>query len=84
MRIGDRVSCAKKNQSRCKKLACVRNGRSVGIFKRLFDAPAAVIVFPAMVRAADTVVLDKTIVERSSAMRTVLADETVSAVGLSI
>jgi hypothetical protein len=48
---------------------------ALGIFKRLINALAARIVFPAVIGAANTAVFDKAVVERYAAMRTMLGDE---------
>src|SRR4029450_12570282 len=45
--------------------------------KRLFDAFAAGIILPAVIRAPDAILLDKSIIERGAAVGAVLADETV-------
>src|SRR5215470_11169741 len=53
-------------------------------FKRLLYAFATGVVLPSMIRAADAVVLDESIVERYSAVRAVLADETVGATAVPV
>ena len=49
----------------------------LGTLKWLLDAPAARIVFPAVVGAADAVVFDEPIVKRRATMGTMLSDQAV-------
>ncbi len=56
----------------------------LGIFEGLFETFAAGIVFPAVVGAANAVVFDEAIVKRRPAVRTVLADEAVTAAAVAV
>jgi len=51
----------------------------LGIFERLFQTLAAGVVLPAMIGAADAILLDKSVVKRHAAVGAVLGDESVVA-----
>src|SRR5678816_1389313 len=58
---------------------CIRDSFEAGLraLKWLFDALAAAIVLPSVIRAPDAIFFDKSIVEGRPAVGAVLADETV-------
>ena len=54
------------------------------VFKGLLDALAASVVFPAMIGAADAVVLGETVVKRCAAMRAAFGDEAIAAPSIAV
>src|ERR1044072_2767526 len=55
-----------------------------GIFEGLIDTPAAAVVFPAVVGAANAAVFDKAVVKRHAAMRATLRNQSILAARLTV
>src|SRR6266508_4249955 len=58
--------------------------RAVGGLCRLFETSAGAIELPTVVRAADSLLVDSAVRERSRAMRAVLADQSIAAIRVAI
>src|SRR6266545_3124246 len=58
--------------------------RAVGRLRRLFETSAGAIELPTVVRAADSLLIDSAVRERSRAMRTVFADQSIATTRVAI